>query len=504
MMYENCADGRYYLMKANELAKENENILVFRDLPDYLRELAQRGWLRHIKTEVDPVLEITEIVDRVAAKQGPALFFSHVKGSPYPLAINLFGSRERMSLALGVPDINQLGERFSRELELLQTAGTDLMAGWKGFRHLRRIGRYFPQLVKRAPCQEVVEKEPDLARLPILQCWPQDGGKTITLPLVFTKDPATGRPNCGMYRMQVYDGRTTGMHWHVHKDGALNHLRQKGGCMEAAVALGGAPAVIYAATAPLPPGMDEMLLAGFLQGVGVEMVKCVTVDLLVPAHAEFILEGYVEVNEKRLEGPFGDHTGYYSLPEPYPVFHMTCLTRRQKPVYPATIVGRTYMEDYFLGKVTERLFLPLLKLTAPEISDLNLPAEGVFHNCAVVSIKKTYPGQARKVMMALWGLSQLSLTKTLIVVDDDIDVQDMPAVWHRTFSSIDARRDVVIMEGPLDALDHASPLPRYGGKMGIDATRKGAEEGHPRPWPEPIVMTERIKDIVKARWREYE
>lgn len=477
--------------------------MAFLDLQDYLRELNVRGWLQQIRTEVDPVLEITEIVDRVAASHGPALLFSNVRGSPYPLAANLFGTMERMCLALGVKDLNQVSGLFSREFAFFQMERNGWAAGLKSLQHLRKIGRYLPRLTKRAPCQEVVEKNPDLLRLPILQCWPQDGGRTITLPLVYTREPFSGRPNCGMYRMQVLDGRTTGMHWHAQKDGALNHYRQQERRMEVAVALGAAPAIIYAATAPLPPGMDEMLLAGFLQSEGVEMVKGITVDLNVPAHAEFILEGYVENEERRLEGPFGDHTGYYSLPELYPVFHLTCLTHKQNPVYPATVVGKPYMDDYFLGKVTERLFLPLLKLVVPEIIDINLPAEGTFHNCAVVSIKKNYPGQAKKVMMALWGLSQLSYSKMIIVVDDDIDVQDMSAVWQRTFSSIDARRDVMIVEGPLDALDHSSPLPRYGGKMGIDATRKGPDEGHVRPWPEPLAMTEYIKELVKERWQEY-
>lgn len=479
--------------------------MAYRDLPDFLQTLQSKGLLKTVSCPVDPVLEITEIADRIVKKGGPALYFSQVKGSPYPLVINTFGSMERMALALEAESLDAVGARIGGLLELLQTAHGSFFDKLKALPQAAELALIMPKTVSKAPCQEVVEEEPDLLSLPILQCWPQDGGRFITLPLVFTKDPETGRRNCGMYRMQVYDGRTTGMHWHIHKDGA-RHLEKgrQAGRIPAAVALGADPAVIYAATAPLPPDLDEMLLAGFLRRKAVEMVKCKTVDLEVPAQAEFILEGYVDCSETRLEGPFGDHTGYYSLADNYPVFHLTCLTRKTNPIYPATIVGRPPMEDAFLGKATERLFLPVLKLMIPELIDLNLPLEGVFHNCAVVSIRKRYPGQAKKVMHALWGLNQMCFTKLIIVVDEDVDVQDMSQVCWKVLSSIDARRDLSLADGPLDVLDHSSPLPAYGTKLGIDATRKGPEEGHSREWPEDLQMLPGIRELVTRRWAEYD
>jgi len=477
----------------------------YQDLQDFLRALKDKGLLKTIEAEVDPVLEITEITDRVVKNKGPALYFSRVKGSPYPLVINTFGTMERMAMALGVASLDEVARRLQEYLDLPHAAGGNFLEKLKALPRAAEAVKFLPKTIKKAPCQEVVEMEPDLHTLPALHCWPQDGGRFITLPLVFSKDPLTGRRNCGMYRMQIYDRKTTGMHWHLHKDGA-RHFRgyQAGGeRMEAAVAMGGDPATIYAATAPLPKDIDEMIFAGFLRREPVEMVKCKTVDLEVPARAEFVLEGYVDPAEKRLEGPFGDHTGYYSLADDYPVFHVTCITRKTNPVYPATIVGRPPMEDCFLGKATERIFLPFLKLLLPEIIDLNLPLEGVFHNCAVVSIRKRYPGQAKKVMHALWGLNQMMFTKLIIVVDEQVDVQDMSMVWWKVFNNIDARRDVVMVEGPLDALDHASPLAHLGTKMGIDATKKWPSEGHTREWPDDLLMKREIIDQVSRRWREY-
>jgi 4-hydroxy-3-polyprenylbenzoate decarboxylase len=352
----------------------------------------------------------------------------------------------------------------------------------------------------------VVEENPSLDTLPILKCWPDDGGKFITLPLVFSKDPVSGRQNVGMYRMHVYDDRTTGMHWHIHKDGAghfKKHRETGNKIMEVAVALGGDPATIYSATAPLPPNIDEMLFAGFLRQSPVEMVQCKTVDLKVPAEAEFILEGYVDVSERRIEGPFGDHTGYYSPADSYPVFHLKCITRRRQPVYPATVVGIPPMEDCYLGKATERIFLPLLKLQFPEIVDINLPFEGVFHNCAIVSIKKEYPGHAKKIINALWGMGQMMFTKTIIVVDADVDVQNISRTAWKIFNSIDPNRDFVFTEGPLDALDHAASLPNYGSKVGIDATKKWSSEGYPRKWPQEVKMPEEIENLLDRKWQEY-
>jgi 4-hydroxy-3-polyprenylbenzoate decarboxylase len=487
------------------MAFHGVNDLAFADLAEFLRHLEQKGDLKRIDTEVDPVLEITEITDRVTKTKGPALLFTRVNGSSYPLLINAFGTEERMAAALGAGRLNELEGRISKYLELPGKVRGSLLERLSILGGLFEALRVMPKTVKEAPCQEVVETEPDLNTLPVLHCWPQDGGRYITLPLVFTKNPETGQRNCGMYRMQVYDGKTTGMHWHIHKDGSRNYSKYSAGVrkMDVAAALGGDPAVIYAATAPLPPDIDEMIFAGFLRNSPVEMVKCKTVDIEVPARAEFILEGYVIPGEKRREGPFGDHTGYYSLADDYPVFHLTCITRRANPIYPTTIVGKPPMEDCFFGKATERLFLPLLKLLIPEIIDLNLPLEGVFHNCAVVAINKSYPGQGRKVMYALWGLGQMMFTKMIIVVDAGVNVHDMSTVWWKVYNNIDARRDVVVVDGPLDVLDHSSPQPGYGGKMGIDATKKLPGEGHFRPWPDELLMSREIKELVTRRWREY-
>lgn len=480
--------------------------MAYKDLRAFMAELENRGLLKRIKTEVDAELEITEISDRVVKKGGPALLFENVKGYKMPLVTNLFGTLERMNIALGVDNLDQIGEEV---LSFIQPAEmpTTFINKLKALPKLAALSSFIPKIVKSGPCKEVIIKDkPSLADIPVLKCWPDDGGPFITLPLVFTKDPETGRRNVGMYRMQVYDERTTGMHWHIHKDAAEHYAKQQ--CdgnkkMPVAVALGADPAVIFSATAPLPSGIDEMLFAGFLRKDPVELVKCETVDLEVPAHAEIILEGYVSEGETRLEGPFGDHTGYYSLADQYPVFHLTCITRKKDPVYPATIVGRPPMEDAFLGKATERIFLPLMRIQLPEVIDMNMPPEGVFHNCVIVSIKKRYPGHAKKVMAALWGMGLMMLAKLIIVVDEGVDVQDVSEVMWRVFNNIDARRDVMLVEGPLDALDHSSPLPHLGTKMGIDATRKWPSEGHLREWPGDIIMNDDIKKLVDGKWDRY-
>lgn len=478
--------------------------MAFRDLREFVAALESRGWLKRISVEVDPVLEITEITDRVSKAGGPALLFEKVKGSSMPVLINAFGSFERMSLALGVSKLDEVADYL---LSFLQP---DLSGSWwskiKMLPRLAEAAAFLPRMVKSGPCQEVViDRNPSLEMLPVLKCWPGDGGKFITLPLVFTRDPETGKRNVGMYRMQIYDGQTTGMHWHMHHDGAENYRRaqKRGERLEVAVALGGDPATIYAATAPLPKDIDEMIFAGFLRREPVELVRCKTVELEVPAHAEIILEGYVDPSEKRLEGPFGDHTGYYSLCDEYPVFHLTAITHRRDPIYPTTVVGKPPMEDCYMGKATERIFLPLLQLFLPEVVDINLPLEGVFHNCAILSIRKRYPGQAKKVMSAVWGMGQMMFTKFIIVVDETVNVQNLSEVLWKVFNNVDPRRDVMIVDGPLDALDHSSPYPHYGSKMGIDATKKWPEEGHGREWPEDIVMSQEIKELVDRRWKEY-
>ncbi len=479
--------------------------MAYKDLRDYLSKLEKLGELARIKVPVDPNLEITEIADRVVKKGGPALLFEKVKGSPFPLVINLFGTPKRMKLALGEDDLEEIGREMVDIIE--PELPTSLVDKLKALPKLKKMADFIPKRVKTGPCKEVILKgdEVNLLELPATKCWPLDGGPFITLPLVFTKDPETGTRNCGMYRMQVFDEKTTGMHWHVHKDGARHYLKaeRRGEPLEVAVTLGCDPATIYAATAPLPPDMDEMLFAGFLRKAPVEMVKCETVDLEVPARAEFVLEGYVKPGERRMEGPFGDHTGYYSMPDLYPVFHVTCITRRKEPIYPSTIVGKPPMEDCYIGKATERIFLPLMKKQLPEIVDMNLPVEGVFHNLAIVSIDKQYPGHARKVINALWGMGQMMFTKMIIVVDSWVNVHDWSEVVWRMGNNVDPARDVIITQGPVDVLNHASPLPNFGGKMGIDATKKWKEEGFEREWPPDIEMSQKIKELVNRRWKEY-
>ena len=477
--------------------------MAYNSLQDFLQVLDRAGELKRISHPVKAELEIAEIADRVMKSAGPALLFENVVGKQIPLLINAFGSMKRMALALGVDDIETIAAEIGK---LIQTRPP------KSFKDkLRLLGELVklagipPKLVKEAACQEIIDREPDLSILPVLTCWPGDAGPFITLPMVFSKDPNSGTRNVGLYRMQVFDQRTTGMHWHLHKVGARHFQQHKEqfGRMELAVALGGDPAMIYAATAPLPPQIDEILFTGFLRKKGLELVKGVTVDIEVPANSDVVIEGYVDPAEPlRREGPFGDHTGFYSLADDYPAFHVTCVTRRKNPIYPTTIVGRPPMEDAYLGKATERIFLPLIRITLPEIADMNLPVQGVFHNLAIVSIKKEYPAQARKVMHALWGLGQMMFTKTLIVVDHDVNVHDLAEITWVVGNNIDPKRDTLFVEGPVDVLDHAAPLLGFGSKFGIDATRKWSSEGYAREWPEPIVMDEKTRKYVDSIWEK--
>jgi len=479
--------------------------VAFKDLREFIDVLEKKGLLKRITVEVDAELEITEITDRVVKSGGPALLFENVKGYDIPVLINAFGSEERVRIALGVDSLDDIGRDLVRILQPTDLPVT-FLDKLKALPRLAELSSFLPKTVRTGPCKEVIIRDkPSLAKFPVLKCWPEDAGRFITLPLVCTRDPETGHRNVGMYRLQVFDDRTTGMHWHIHKDGA-DHYRtaeRKGQRLEVAVALGADPTVIYAATAPMPKGLDEFLLAGFIRKQPVELVKCETVDIEVPAHAEIVLEGYVDLGERRREGPFGDHTGYYSLADDYPVFHITCITHRRKPIYPTIVVGRPPMEDTYLGKVTERVFLPLIQMVLPEVVDMNFPLEGVFHNCVVVSIKKHFPGQSRKVMNALWGMGQMMFTKLIIVVDEDVNVQNMSEVWWRVFNNIDPRRDLVFADGPLDVLDHASPHAVFGSKMGIDATRKGPLDGHTREWPRDIVMDAATKALVNRKWSSY-
>jgi len=475
-------------------------------LQTFVGELEQRGWLRRIRVEVDPVLEITEIADRVMKAGGPALLFENVRGSRFPLLINAFGSRERICLALGSDSLEEVAQRVSALLrpELPAT----LVEKIRKLPELAQLAALAPKVVKRGVCQQVVHTEDaDLFSLPALKCWPQDGGRYITLGSVFTRNPETGQRNVGMYRVQLFEPRLAAMHWHIHHDGA-RHFRlyqQRGKRMPVAVVLGGPAVLPYAATCPLPPGIDECLFAGFLQGRAVELVPCVSQPgIEVPVTAEIVIEGYIDPSEELiLEGPFGDHTGFYSLADYYPRFHVTAITHRSAAICAATIVGRPPMEDYWFGKATERIFLPLLQMLVPDVLDINLPMFGCFHNCAFVKIRKEYPYQARKVMNALWGIGQMALTKFIVVVDEHVDVHDEQQVLFQVCSNVDPRRDLVLIDGPLDILDHAAPSCGAGSKLGIDATRKLPNEGPIRSWPDEIEMTPEIRDLVARRWKEY-
>jgi 4-hydroxy-3-polyprenylbenzoate decarboxylase len=554
--------------------------LAYDDLRDWIKTLEKHGELKRIREEVSPELEITEITDRVSkigsrsgsvastasgqkgestatkgnyAPGGPALLFENIKGHPgHKVLINQFGSERRMALALGVDRLDEIAERITGLMNVKAPEG--LFDKLKMLPQLGALTSAFPKTVsaKDAPCKEMIRREKfDLNYFPILKCWPHDGGRFITLPCVHTRDPRTGKRNIGMYRMQVYDGQTTGMHWQRQKV-AAEHYREalrnaasadaanqneydpkgarvammaetaggavslpegplagtpqvslgklKGSRLEVAVSIGTDPATSFAAIVPAPPEVEEFLIAGFLRGKPVEIVKCETVDLEVPAHAEIILEGYVELGELRAEGPFGDHTGFYTLEDEYPVFHLTCVTHRKDPIYAATIVGKPPMEDAWMGKAVERIFLPAMKMTIPELVDIHLPVEAVFHNLMIVSIKKSYPGQARKVMNAIWSLGQAMFTKCIIVVDEDCDVQNIGEVVLRVANNIDPERDIQFTLGPVDSLDHASRLPNYGSKMGVDATRKWKAEGFNRPWPAMIEMDRATKTKVDAMW----
>jgi 4-hydroxy-3-polyprenylbenzoate decarboxylase len=525
--------------------------LAYDDLRDWIQALDRAGELKRIRTEADPILEITEIADRVSKSKdrqgsvgGKALLFENVKGYPgAQLLINQFGSASRMRLALEVSALDEIAERIRAFMDVKSPQG--FLDKVKMLPMLAETGKFFPKTVATGRCKEVIKRDNfSLLDFPILQCWPKDGGRFITLPCVITRDPTTGKRNVGMYRMQIYDERTTGMHWQRQKVAAehyRDHMRaaatgievappfasfakggnaaavdimarssggamlargdRPSGKMEVAVAIGTEPALTFSAIVPAPPDVEEYLVAGFLRQKPVELVKCETVDLEVPADAEIILEGYVNLDELRTEGPFGDHTGFYSLEDEYPVFHVTCITHRKDPIYATTIVGKPPQEDAWMGKAVERIFLPLMKLTIPELVDINLPIEGIFHNLMIVSIRKSYPGQARKVMNAIWSLGQAMFTKCIIVVDEDVDVQDVADVTLKALNNIDPERDIQFTMGPVDSLDHSARLPDYGSKMGVDATRKWSSEGFTRPWPDEIVMDAKTQALVDGKWK---
>lgn len=475
--------------------------MAYEDLREFVEKLDSENELARIRHEVSPILEMAEIADRVVKSGGKALLFENPRGYDIPVLLNAFGSEKRMKLALEVENLMDIGERFIGAFKFRPSSFKDALTG---VGMLKDLMSFIPKKTKKAPCKEVEAESLD--KFPILKCWPKDGGRFITLPVVITKDPETGEMNAGMYRMQVYDGKTTGMHWQIHKHGA-EHFRKMieggGEKIEVAVAIGVDPATLYASTAPLPAGVNEFMFSGFIRRERLKLTDCETVDLQVPANAEIVLEGYVKTNEFKIEGPFGDHTGYYTPPEPYPVFHITHITHREDPIYHATVVGRPPMEDAWLGKATERIFLPIIKMMYPEIVDINLPVEGIFHNLAIVSIKKKYPGQAKKVMYALWGLGMLSLTKIIIVVDSDVNVHNLREVIWATTSRFDPARDVVLLPpSPTDSLDHAAYIPNLAGKLGIDATKKLKEEGYDREWPDVIEMDEEVRRRVDKIWSD--
>ncbi len=478
--------------------------MAYRDLREFVQRLEKEGELQRIRVEVDPVLEITEITHRVTRSGGPALLFEKPKGSSYPLLINAFGSDRRMELAFEVEDLEEIAGRIRGFLDMQSPQG--LLDKLKMLPKLAELGSFFPKSVKSGPCKEVVKRGADvnLLEFPILKCWPQDAGRFITFPLVFTKNPETGKRNVGTYRMQVYDERTTGMHWQTQKHGAEHFRRSReknpAGRIPVVVAIGADPATSLAGMLPIPPDLDEMMFAGFLRREPVEMAACETCELEVPANAEIVLEGYVRLDEMRVEGPFGDHTGFYSLEGDYPVFHVECVTHRRNPVYLTTIVGPPPQEDFFMGHAVERIFLPVMRMQYPEIVDVAMPAEGIFHNLMIVAIRKSYPGHARKVMNAIWSLGQAMFTKVIIVVDHDVNVQDFREVTWKTLCALDPERDVQFVLGPTDTLDHAARMQDFGSKMGIDATRKWRSEGFTRPWPDEIRMDEATRARIDAVW----
>lgn len=507
---------------------------MFKNLNAFILALEKENELIRIKTPVSAELEITEITDRVSKEQGcknKALLFENVRGYDMPVLINSLGSYKRLNIAFGVNSLDEIADRITNLLDL--KVPDNLMGKLSMLPKLAQIAAFPPRITsKSAPCQEVVitdSEQPMLDKLPILKCWPADGGPFITLPLVFTKDPITKVRNVGMYRLQKYNNNSTGFHVHWHHDAAEHYQKAKqanssnnqaikqsseperhgtrigsrfGGQRKipVAVAIGADPSLVYAATAPLPAKIDETIFAGFLRQKPVELVKCKTIDLEVPAEAEIILEGYVDLDELAWEGPFGDHTGFYSLAGDFPVFRLTAITHRKNPIYMTTIVGRPPQEDCYLGKATERIFLPLLKIIMPEVLDLNLPLEGVFHNCAIIKIHKRFPGHAKKIINSVWGSGQMAFTKFVIVLDHDVDIHNLSEVAWRVFANTDPVRDTIFTQGPLDILDHASPLMGLGSKMGIDATVKWKGEGFERDWPEELIMSSDIKKQVDEKW----
>jgi len=475
------------------------------ELGEFVEKLEKAGELRRVKTQVDANLEIAEVLRRVMYSNGPALLFENVKNHDIPVLGNAFGSLRRLELGIETSDFTEIGQRIVDMTKMDIPAG--LFDKIKKLPELAKMTDIAPKLQKNGPVTELFDDSPSFEKLPILKTWHKDAGHFITFGLVATKHPETQIRNLGVYRMQVLDKTHAIMHWQKHKRGAHHYDIKKdaGQKIEVAVVIGADPATVYSAVAPVPEGLDKYLFAGIVRKTGIKTVKCKTIDLEVPANSELVLEGYVDPSDIRMEGPFGDHTGYYTPPEPYPVFTLTGIMRRQKPIYLTTIVGKPILEDAFIGKVIERSFLPLIRMFQPEVVDFAMPAAGWFQGMAIISIKKRYPGQARKVMMGLWGLGQLALTKIFIVVDDDVNVHDMDDVIWAVTTRADAARDVMIVDNtPTDTLDPASPLVNLGSKLGIDATQKTKEEGYQREIQELVKVDEDTKNLVDAKWSGYD
>lgn len=454
--------------------------MAYKNLRQFIEVLEKAGELVRIKERVNPHLEITEVTDRISKKYGPALLFENT-GYDFPLLINAMGTEKRMAMALGVDQLDDIAKQIESLFNTFTTPKNSFLEKLSLLPQLGEVASWMPKNIKgKGPCQEVIMKDPDITRFPVLKCWPEDGGPFITLPVIQTKDPDTGQRNVGLYRMQVFDKTLTAMHWHRHKVSArhFNEYKKAGKKMPVVVTLGGDPAYAYSATAPLPDGVDEFLLAGFIRKKRVELVKCITQEMYVPADSDIVIEGYIDPEEELiLEGPFGDHTGYYSLADYYPRFHITAITHRKDAIYPATIVGIPPQEDAWIGKATERIFLAPIKMTmVPEIVDMVLPVEGVFHNLCIVKIRKEYPGQALKVMNSLWGAGQMMFTKMMIIVDGDVDIHDNLEVAKYISANTDPATDFVFTQGPSDVLDHSCSAMAFGGKLGIDATQKFPEE----------------------------
>jgi 4-hydroxy-3-polyprenylbenzoate decarboxylase len=472
--------------------------MAFRSLGDFLAALEERGDLVRVRAPVRAELDITEITQRAVRADGPALLFENVDGGPTPVATNVLGASRRIALALGAKSFDETAERISRLVRLRPPAGVvgamrDLSGTLAMLDTLRSLA---PKRVRSGPCQEVEEDRVDLNRWPILKCWPGDGGRTITFPLVITPDPDTGESHTGIYRLQQYGPDTLGLHAQIHRVGANNYRKwaARGEPMPVVAAIGCDPATLFAGLAPVPEGVSNFVFAGFLREEPLELVRARTSDLEVPAQAEIVLEGFADPTERHLEGPFGDHTGYYSAPEPFPVFRVTRITHRERPVYLGTVTGKPPTEDAVLGKAVERVFLPVIRLVLPEIVDMNLPMEGLFINVGIVAIRKQYPHHPRKVMHALWGLGQLMFVRYLVIVDHDVNVHDLSEVLYRVGLQADPERDLEVVHGPVDQLSISNPVPNLGAKMGLDATRKGPADGFPRPWPEEIRMD---PDVVR-------